>query len=535
MLSQKCATATLKVASQITDVSLTVWLTVAGQSGEHCLQKFQFHPRQTLKMWTAIVCLLLISLCMTENRSSLLKESGVQITQIHHFSSEKHCKQACRGPTVSRNSSCWSVLYRSHCVLLRCPQLSACQNANMQDIKELMGEFVIRKRRQNDVLEKTNNTEKPTGGHGMLTNREPIKTSSTEVPLPLKVQARTISDNTAINLTVGTTSVANKATTTMPVTTAILQLTRGSATISTTGNHITTIGGKATVGAPNFSSAPNIPSHGSSLATTSILPNDSTTAVENTANSKGTHISELTSREDNKMTEPLPKTVATPGSTTTKYLGLPTSLRTAFTPSTAAPFGSGTAGSSSRPVNLPTSATSPSLLAVTSTSLITTRPAVVSTATATTKSTTHFQTIVIEMIEPPLVSVAPTVSTKGAETPTVSTKGAKTSPITQQAEIASPLVMTKNSVTSLTTLSTKIPITSSKSKAIEQSKEQDTGGRSSYQPADVSLLLAVLLFGILFFITIVVLFVIQAYESYRKKDYTQVDYLINGMYADSEM
>lgn len=27
----------------------------------------------------------------------------------------------------------------------------------------------------------------------------------------------------------------------------------------------------------------------------------------------------------------------------------------------------------------------------------------------------------------------------------------------------------------------------------------------------------------------------QAYESYKKKDYTQVDYLINGMYVDSEM
>uniref|UniRef100_A0A8C0HVF9 Uncharacterized protein n=1 Tax=Balaenoptera musculus TaxID=9771 RepID=A0A8C0HVF9_BALMU len=27
----------------------------------------------------------------------------------------------------------------------------------------------------------------------------------------------------------------------------------------------------------------------------------------------------------------------------------------------------------------------------------------------------------------------------------------------------------------------------------------------------------------------------EAYESYRKKGYTQVDYLINGMYADTEM
>lgn len=50
-----------------------------------------------------------------------------------------------------------------------------------------------------------------------------------------------------------------------------------------------------------------------------------------------------------------------------------------------------------------------------------------------------------------------------------------------------------------------------------------------------SLLLAVLLFGVTLFITVLVLFALQAYESYKKKDYTQVDYLINGMYADSEM
>ncbi|XP_058382196.1 uncharacterized protein C11orf24 homolog [Diceros bicornis minor] len=50
-----------------------------------------------------------------------------------------------------------------------------------------------------------------------------------------------------------------------------------------------------------------------------------------------------------------------------------------------------------------------------------------------------------------------------------------------------------------------------------------------------SLLLAVLLLGVTLFITVLVLFALQAYESYKKKDYTQVDYLINGMYADSEM
>ncbi|XP_005063384.1 uncharacterized protein C11orf24 homolog [Mesocricetus auratus] len=49
------------------------------------------------------------------------------------------------------------------------------------------------------------------------------------------------------------------------------------------------------------------------------------------------------------------------------------------------------------------------------------------------------------------------------------------------------------------------------------------------------LLLAVLVLGVTLFIAVLVMFALQAYESYKKKDYTQVDYLINGMYADSEM
>ncbi|KAL1774413.1 hypothetical protein HispidOSU_019082 [Sigmodon hispidus] len=49
------------------------------------------------------------------------------------------------------------------------------------------------------------------------------------------------------------------------------------------------------------------------------------------------------------------------------------------------------------------------------------------------------------------------------------------------------------------------------------------------------LLLVVLVLRVTLFIAVLVMFALQAYESYKKKDYTQVDYLINGMYADSEM
>lgn len=59
------------------------------------------------------------------------------------------------------------------------------------------------------------------------------------------------------------------------------------------------------------------------------------------------------------------------------------------------------------------------------------------------------------------------------------------------------------------------------------------GGALTRQLVDTASLLAILLFGLLFFVVAVAVFITQAYESYRRKDYTQVDYLINGMYTDS--
>ncbi|XP_014323283.1 uncharacterized protein C11orf24 homolog, partial [Myotis lucifugus] len=54
-------------------------------------------------------------------------------------------------------------------------------------------------------------------------------------------------------------------------------------------------------------------------------------------------------------------------------------------------------------------------------------------------------------------------------------------------------------------------------------------------PVNRGALLAMLLLGVAFLFAVLVLFALQAYENYKKKDYTQVDYLINGMYADSEI
>ncbi|KAL4005294.1 hypothetical protein ACER0C_005007 [Sarotherodon galilaeus] len=62
---------------------------------------------------------------------------------------------------------------------------------------------------------------------------------------------------------------------------------------------------------------------------------------------------------------------------------------------------------------------------------------------------------------------------------------------------------------------------------------EEAGAVLTKQLVDTASLLAVLLFGLLFFLVTVAVFAKQAYDSYRRKDYTQVDYLINGMYSDS--
>lgn len=67
------------------------------------------------------------------------------------------------------------------------------------------------------------------------------------------------------------------------------------------------------------------------------------------------------------------------------------------------------------------------------------------------------------------------------------------------------------------------------------SKQGDVSDDLSRKLIDTAFLLALLICGLLFFLITVSVLVIQAYESYKRKDYTQVDYLINGMYTDSSV
>ncbi|XP_048342437.1 uncharacterized protein C11orf24 homolog [Sphaerodactylus townsendi] len=487
-------------------------------------------------MWTAIVFFLLVSLCISENRDSILKRSGAQVAWINLHSSEKHCRQACRGTTVSGNHYCWSVLYQNCCVLLHCPQLNACQKASTQDVKELMRELLTRKRRDTGITPQPNNTEESKGQPKMLTDKNRLIKNYTEGPL--STQASKISDDNGISRPV---MIMNNTTTT--------QLKMGAMALSGIHNNITTIVNKSTV-----SSFPNTPPHTTIATTYHIHPSLNT---ESTAISKGIGNKELTLGPTEKMTsvelsksiEPTPVKDLVPPTLppTSPKLSVPTSsVQSPSSPASsiaeATTHGPPTVGTHSTVTNTSRATHSPPTSrprsVVTSTPLTTARASsspplwsphstMISTALTTTgestpTTTSDNKTMLIDKTKSNPVRVTPTVSTKSAET----------SIATQHTQTTSQLVMTPthippSSVLTVTS-STRLP----KSATVQHS--QGLSSESTYWQVDVSLLLA-LLFGVLFFITVVVLFAIQAYESYRKKDYTQVDYLINGMYADSEI
>ncbi|XP_043308115.1 uncharacterized protein C11orf24 homolog [Cervus canadensis] len=138
----------------------------------------------------------------------------------------------------------------------------------------------------------------------------------------------------------------------------------------------------------------------------------------------------------------------------------------------------------------------------------------------------------------PHTSLAPAVEATTPTTrpgPATSTPGAPELGTTQTPEQAKPVATPGTTSPGPTPGDSKVPPT--------DSCQPSTQGRylvASSEPLTLysvnrSFLLAVLLLGVTLFITVLILFALQAYESYRKKDYTQVDYLINGMYADSEM
>ncbi|XP_024279086.1 uncharacterized protein C11orf24 isoform X2 [Oncorhynchus tshawytscha] len=184
-------------------------------------------------------------------------------------------------------------------------------------------------------------------------------------------------------------------------------------------------------------------------------------------------------------------------------------------------------------------------------------PQMTTTALSTTNTTTITTVVPVAMLltttttTHPTTKPPPTTTTTTAIPPTTTT----TIPLTTIPNITTPTTIDSSTVVERNPSPTILAVPSSQATSrnaivpstftVEVSTKRLDGGTNraiidvvaggplTRQLVDTSILLAVLLFGLVFFLVMVVLFLTQAYESYRTKDYTQVDYLINGMYADS--
>lgn len=466
-------------------------------------------------MWTAIVFFLLVSFCICESRFSVLKARGVHVVQINRLTTEEECRQACKGPAASGNHQChWSVSYQSHCVLLRCDRLSVCRNAGEQDLRDLLGEVLFRGRETLLFHHESYQQEKERTVNAQVEqrNRENGFFSATQA---YRIRLRHLlvadSENT------GATTTASDGTTTA--------VTTSTTTVIATGKTMTvlTATSETTTEASNASG---------SLQTTAISSTVFFPTPANVTASTSSNVTKLPITTENVGNNSFGSVLSTsPTSTSplaaTSKAGTQMSVTHQFNPASTSRSSTLTSVGVGLKTSSPASNTSIQQDAQTSAALT---PSV---SPHSVKPTT---------IMLPKTSKAPT-SLSVSPSLQGSTKGATVLTIGPTSEATTEHVIKPTSHVPSTKHTTAAPTNAPGTTTLSTAETQGTNNEYLLIAAepltqylvDKSLLLAVLLFGTFFLITVIVVFLMQAYESYKKKDYTQVDYLINGMYVDSEM
>ncbi|XP_057882317.1 uncharacterized protein C11orf24 homolog [Melospiza georgiana] len=473
-------------------------------------------------MWTAIVFFLLISICFCEQQLSVLKGRGVHVVQISRLTSEEQCRQACQSPGASESHHCnWSVPYQNHCLLLQCHQLSVCQNAGEQDIRDLLAEIVNSKwdpalfHRQSHPQKTERMLNARIDQHSVQNTFSSIaQTHSIHLRHLLGVQKRDVTTNTSKPI------ASDAATTTAPAITTSVTNATFSTTHEATAKASNTPGGSNTSTTTMSSSAFSPPHSNISAPTTSNVTQVVITRQKLASSSSVPVLSPTSApltvpfEAGTQAQQPGPGSTSSSAphadSLTTAGADLKT-LTTALPTRTPQDAGTSSSTSMNATAPIPTEH-SPSVNSVHAGTSPSLKPEV-KTATASLNQ-----------------SASPLGSTRGAMALTT---------------ISTVVTTTEHGVKSTSDVfsTTMAPTDAAKTTASGLTETQDTDNEYLLIAAepltqylvDKSSLLAVLLVGTFFFLTVIVLFLMQAYESYKKKDYTQVDYLINGMYVDSEM
>ncbi|XP_054131821.1 uncharacterized protein C11orf24 homolog [Melozone crissalis] len=485
-------------------------------------------------MWTAIVFFLLISICFCERQFSVLKGRGVHVVQISRLTSEEQCRQACQSPGGSGSHHCnWSVPYQNHCLLLQCHQLSVCQNAGEQDIRDLLAE-IVNSKWEPALFHRQSHPQKTERMLNARIDQRSVQNTFSSIAQTHSIHLRHLLGVQKRDVTSTSKLIAsNAATTTAPAITRSVTNATFSTTYEATAKASNTPGGSDTSTTTLSSSAFSPPHSNISAPTTSTVIQMVMTS-QNLASSSSVPVLSPTSapltvpfEAGTQAQQPGPGSTSSSAphadSLTTAGADLKTltpALTTAPTPAqptpalpTRTPQDAGTSSSTSMNATAPIPAgSSPSVNSVQAGTSPSLKPEV-NTATASLNE-----------------SASPLGSTRGAMALTT---------------ISTVATTTEHGVKSTSDVfsTTMAPTDAAKTTSSGLTETQDTDNEYLLIAAepltqylvDKSSLLAVLLVGTFFFLTVIVLFLMQAYESYKKKDYTQVDYLINGMYADSEM
>ncbi|KFU99399.1 Uncharacterized protein C11orf24, partial [Pterocles gutturalis] len=427
----------------------------------------------------------------------------------------------------------WSVPYRNRCIILRCHQPSVCQNAGEQDIGDLLGEIVSGKR-ETALFHHQSYPQKKERTVNARLDRYNVENLFSSTAQTHKVHLRHLLGVENVTTNASKTIASNATTTTLTITTATTTSTTAIATNGTSTAVLTTASGttakaSSTPGgsallAEAMSSTASSPTSGNIPASTSSHVTKLVTTTEKSGDGSSVSVLFPTSAPLTVISEAAPgvpqteqfhpsTTTSAPRSSSPATVGA--GLKTPSTTSTIpVPQHAGTSAASTRAMALTPSESSRSGSPLPVFTLPYTEPGASTATPSLSKSTSLLG------------------STRGA---VVLTPASAAEPTTGQG--------VKPSTTSHIFSTTTAPADAPRTTALDRKETQDRDDEYLFIAAepltqylvDKSSLLAVLLVGAVFFITVIVLFLLQAYESYKKKDYTQVDYLINGMYVDSEM
>ncbi|XP_020823843.1 uncharacterized protein C11orf24 homolog isoform X2 [Phascolarctos cinereus] len=463
------------------------------------------------KMWAPItfLCLSSLSLSLSENRLSSLKESRARVLQIQRVQSQEQCSQVCQDPATAGLRFCsLSTEEPGHCIVLDCPLITVCRDARPRDIQELVTEYALEKRNSVTTTE-TLLTRADPGPSPALPSHKTIRKTGELIPAvpPVTVTAGNhteLGTETLNDTDVSISAAQNDSSSLGPASTAATG--RPLALTTPQGQRATE---KTSVAMRTTASAPSTRVGSASLPVT----RDQT---DGRADSPPTPTGIAVTR---------PK-AASGSATSATVQTLPTHSGISPTSSSRTPPKGGSLEGPSNP-EIPMTTSSPILLSSRARAESFTSTPIVSTSTSVESPAKP---------EPvPFAAQATDRNVTPTATPATVAQAAETSGTSQNTERALPQ-------TTLSPMSPEVPVESSPTMPETSAPTVPeiqyvwiATAPFAQHLVNKNLLLAMLLAGSVLFVAILVLLAVQAYESYKKKDYTQVDYLINGMYADSEM